>query len=78
MKTVSLAEMKTGQSGRVKKIYGGRGMVARLQALGLYPGKEVTKLSAFFQKGPVVVEIDRSRVAMGYGRASRIFVEVGE
>ncbi|HHW73997.1 MAG TPA: ferrous iron transport protein A [Firmicutes bacterium] len=76
MKTVSLAEMKTGESGRVKKIYGGRGMVARLQALGLHPGKRVTKVSTFFQKGPVVVEIDRSRVAMGYGRANRIFVEI--
>ena len=71
-----MAEMKTGQSGRVKKIYGGRGMVARLQALGLHPGKEVTKLSAFFQKGPVVIEVDRSRVAVGYGRANRIFVDL--
>lgn len=53
-------------------------MVARLQALGLHPGKKVTKLSTFFQKGPVVVEIDRSRLAMGYGRANRIFVELEE
>ncbi len=76
LKVVSLVEMKTGQSGRVKKIYGGKGMVARLQALGLHPGKKLTKLSTFFQRGPVVVEIDRSRVAMGYGRANRIMVEV--
>lgn len=76
LKVVSLVDMKTGQSGRVKKIYGGRGMRDRLQALGVHPGKRLTKLSTFFQRGPVVVEIDRSRVAMGYGRANRIFIEV--
>lgn len=76
MKVVSLVEMKTGQSGRVRQIQGGRGMVARLQALGLHPGKSVTKLSAIFNRGPVVLEIDRSQVALGYGQANRIFVEI--
>lgn len=73
---VSLVEMKTGQSGQIKQIYGGHGMVARLQALGIHPGKRVTKLSAVFHKGPVVLEIDRSQVALGYGQASNIFVEI--
>lgn len=71
-----MVEMKTGQSGRVKQIYGGRGLVSRLQALGIYSGKKVTKLSAVFQRGPVVVEVDRSRFALGYGCAKRIFVEL--
>ncbi|MGI5822753.1 MAG: FeoA family protein [Dethiobacteria bacterium] len=75
MKLVSLAEMKAGQAGIVRAINGGQGMVARLQALGLHPGKKITKLNAVFQKGPVVVDINRSRIALGYGRARRIFVE---
>ena len=75
LKLVSLAEMKAGQTGIVRTINGGQGMVARLQALGLHPGKKVTKLNTVFQKGPVVVEIDRSRIALGYGRACRIFLE---
>ncbi|NLA25978.1 MAG: ferrous iron transport protein A [Firmicutes bacterium] len=78
MKVVSLVEMKTGQSGRVSQIQGGHGMVARLQALGIHPGKRVTKVSAVFQRGPVVLGIDRSQVALGYGQANRIFVEVAE
>lgn len=78
MRTVSLVEMKTGQSGRIKQIQGGRGMIARLQALGLHPGKRVTKVSAVFQRGPVVLGIDRSQVALGYGQANRILVEVAE
>lgn len=78
MKVVSLVEMKTGQSGRVSQIQGGQGMVARLQALGIHPGKRVTKLSAVFQRGPVVLGIDRSQVALGYGQANRVFVEIAE
>ncbi|MGB4682310.1 MAG: FeoA family protein [Dethiobacteria bacterium] len=75
MKVVSLVDMKTGQSGRIRQIYGGRGMTARLQALGLFPGKRITKLSSVL-RGPVVVEIDRTRVALGHGCASRIFAEI--
>ncbi len=78
MKMVSLVEMKAGQAGIVRTINGGQGMVARLQALGLHPGKKVTKLGAVFQKGPVVVGINRSRIALGYGRACRIFVEIDQ
>lgn len=75
MKLISLAEMKTGQSGTVKTIHGGHGLSAKLQALGLYPGKKITKLSTVFNKGPIVVDINRSRIALGYGCACRIFVE---
>ncbi|NMB41120.1 MAG: ferrous iron transport protein A [Firmicutes bacterium] len=70
--------MKTGQAGIVKTINGGPGMVARLQALGLHPGKKVTKLNSIFPKGPVVVEAGRSRIALGYGRACRVFVEINQ
>ena len=76
LKLVSLAEMKAGQSGKVRSINGGQGMVTRLQALGLHPGKKITKLSTVFQRGPVVVDVNRSRIALGYGRACRIFVEI--
>ncbi|HHX87662.1 MAG TPA: ferrous iron transport protein A [Firmicutes bacterium] len=68
--------MEPGQTGTVKAIDGGRGMAARLQALGLYPGQKLTMLSSVFLKGPVVVEINRSQVALGYGRACRIYVEL--
>jgi len=68
--------MEPGQTGIVKAIDGGREMVARLQALGLYPGQKVVKLSSVFQNGPVVVEINNSQVALGYGRACRIYVEL--
>ncbi len=76
MNLVSLAEMEPGQTGTVKAIDGGCGMAARLQSLGLYPGQKVAKLSSVFQKGPVVIVINRSQVALGYGRACRIYVEL--
>lgn len=76
LKLLSLAEMEPGQSGLVKSIGGGPGMTARLQSLGLYPGQKITKISSVFQKGPVVIEVNRSQVALGYGRASRIYIEL--
>ncbi|MGI5876397.1 MAG: FeoA family protein [Dethiobacteria bacterium] len=78
MKQISLAEMKPGQSGIIASIIGGQGMKAKLQSLGLRPGKKVTKLSSIFRRGPVTVSVDNFRVALGYGKAVRVFLEVEE
>lgn len=53
-------------------------MKAKLQSLGLRPGKKVTKLSSIFRRGPVTVSVDNFRVALGYGKAVRVFLEVEE
>jgi ferrous iron transport protein A len=49
-------------------------MATRLQALGIMPSKRITKVSSVFMRGPVVVEVDRAQVAIGFGMASRIIV----
>jgi ferrous iron transport protein A len=49
-------------------------MTTRLQALGIMPGKIVTKVSSAFMRGPVVIVVDRVQVAIGFGMASRIIV----
>ena len=69
--------MQAGQSGKVVEIQGGYGMVNRLSALGIRPGKRITKISAMLLRGPVTIEVDRAQVAVGFGMASRIIVEVG-
>jgi len=76
-KQVSLVRMQAGQSGKVVEIQGGYGMVNRLSALGIRPGKRITKISAMLLRGPVTIEVDRAQVAVGFGMASRIIVEVG-
>jgi len=57
-------------------VRGGHRAVERLGALGIRPGKRVTKVSAMALGGPVTVEVDRSHVAMGRHMADRVLVQV--
>ncbi len=74
---IALNRMQTGQSGTVIQIEGGRGLINRLDALGIRPGKRITKISSMLMRGPVTIQIDRAQVAIGFGIASRIIVESG-
>jgi ferrous iron transport protein A len=71
----TLARMRTGQSGTVVGINGGYGLVRRLNALGLRPGKRVTKVSSMFARGPVTVRVDSTQIALGFGMANKVTVE---
>ena len=71
----TLVQMEKGQSGTVLQLKGGRGLVNRLNALGILPGKKITKVSAMLMRGPVTVEVDRTQIAIGFGMAKKIFVK---
>ncbi len=71
---MSLGMAREGQTVRVLSIHAGRGLQARLAALGILPGAELTVLCAS-HRGPVVVAVKGTRVALGRGMAQRI--EVG-
>jgi ferrous iron transport protein A len=71
---VTLAQLKNGQSGTVIEIQGGHRMINRLNALGIIPGKKITKTTAMLMRGPVTVAVDRAAVAIGFGMAKRIMV----
>jgi ferrous iron transport protein A len=74
-KLLTLRQMRSGQSGLVVRIDGGAGLASRLSALGLRPGKKVTKVSSMLMRGPVTVQIGTMRVAIGFGMAGKIVVE---
>lgn len=74
---LSLSELDSGQSGKVVDILGGFGIRRRVQAMGIRPGKSITKISGMFMRGPVVVRVDHMEVAIGWGMARRIMVHVG-
>ena len=76
-KQVTLTQMYSGQSGIVVQVQGGHGMVSRLAALGIRPGKRITKISSMIMGGPVTVVVDRAQIAIGLGMANRVIVEVG-
>jgi len=73
---LTLAEMRTGQSGTVVGVLGGHGLIGRLDALGIRPGRKVTKLSSTLFRGPVTLRVNNSRVAVGFGMAKKIIVEL--
>ena len=74
--TIDLTQMKPGESGEIVEIQGGFGMTRRVQSMGVRPGKKVTKVSSHFWQGPQTVQVDNTQVAIGFGMARRIIVEV--
>jgi len=77
-KQIALAQMQTGQSGTVVQIQGGYGLVNRLNALGIRPGKRITKIGSMLMRGPVTIQVDRAQVAIGFGMAKRVIVELDQ
>ena len=73
---LKLTQLKSGQKGMIMQIQGGVGLIRRLEGLGIRPGKKITKISAQFWRGPQIVSVDNSQVAIGFGMAGRILVEV--
>jgi ferrous iron transport protein A len=74
--SLTLAQMKTGQTGTVVEVLGGQGLVRRLDTLGIRPGKKVTKVSSVLFRGPVTLRVDNAQVAVGFGIARKIMVKV--
>jgi ferrous iron transport protein A len=75
MPDIDLTVLKAGRTALVKEIHGSAAVVNRLDAMGIFAGMTLVKKSGFFRHGPIVVEIGRSRIALGRGTACRIFVE---
>ena len=75
-KLVTLRQMQSGQSGKVVQIQGGFGLVNRLSALGIRPGKRITKVSSMLMRGPVTIQVGNTQVALGFGMANKIIVEL--
>ncbi len=76
-KQMALSRMQTGQSGTVVQIQGGHGLVNRLNSLGIRPGKRITKVSSMPMRGPVTVQVGNTQLAIGFGMANKIMVELG-
>jgi len=73
---IDLTQMQPGESGIISEIQGGHGLIRKLQSMGIRPGKRITKVSSHFWRGPQTVEIDNLQIAIGFGMARRILVEV--
>ncbi len=71
---VPLPSLPPGKSGQVAWVQGGRGVALRLARLGIRPGAVVRLVNSGPFAGPLLVEVEGLRVALGRGVARRIFV----
>ncbi len=75
-KHISLAELPDGQTAVIVNILGGRNLIKRLADLGMSSGTTITVLRKSLFSGPVQVEVSGSRLVLGGGMASKIYVEL--
>jgi len=73
---LNLTQLKTGQRGTIIEIQGGAGLTRRLENMGVRAGKKISKTSAQFWRGPQIVKVGNLQVAIGFGMAMKIIVEV--
>jgi len=78
MDPIDVTQMRTQQSGTIVRIDGGHGMVRRLDAMGVRPGVQITKMSGQLMQGPVVIKVGSTQVALGFGMARKIKVLLPE
>ncbi|MDD3269347.1 MAG: FeoA family protein [Syntrophomonadaceae bacterium] len=69
----SLTALKTGEAGIVEKVTGGRSFVSRASAMGFTSNVELTMLQNF-ARGPLLVFLRDSQIALGRGEAEKIKV----
>jgi Fe2+ transport system protein FeoA len=69
----SLADLTTHTQGIVYQLQGGKNFISRMAALGFTVGAEV-KVIQNFGRGPLIVLVWDTRVALGQGEAQKVWV----
>ena len=69
-----LTELREGEKGVVIHLRGGERFHNRLSTLGVRVGAPVTKGSSQVLKGPVIINVGSTQVAVGYKMATKIIV----
>ncbi len=73
---ISLAEMKVNETGVIVSLAEGDQFQSKMNSLNIRIGKKLKKVSNSILKGPVVIEMDNTQVAIGFGMAQKIFLEL--
>jgi len=73
---IRLSDIQNGVQVTIASFEGGRGLIARLNQYGLFPGDRMRVLRRAPFGGPVLLEVRGMEIALGRGVASRILVEV--
>jgi len=71
---VPLIELKPGEVGEVAFVVAGKGLLARLAAMGIVPNAKVSVIRIAPLHGPIEVSLKGVSIILGYGVASKIYV----
>ena len=71
MPGIGLDELPAGSDAEIIALAGGGSVTGRLAALGFVPGAHVSMVRNF-GRGPVIVSVINTRVALGRGEAIKI------
>jgi Fe2+ transport system protein FeoA len=74
-KKIYLTQLKANHKGKIAEVTGGGNLHNKLMNMGVYKGREVTKLSHIGLRGPVVIKVGRGILALGHNVAAKIIVE---
>ena len=74
---MTLDSVDVRRQARVILIEGGHGVRSHLNTLGIHIGDWLTVVERAPFRGPVLVEVNGTRVAIGRGIASKVKVDVG-
>jgi ferrous iron transport protein A len=69
-----LTELPVGTRAKILKLTAGQSAESQLLGMGVRPGVAIEVVRN--DKGPVLVSVANSRIALGRGRASKIVVQV--
>lgn len=73
---ICVTDLQEGQTGVVKEIKGGCGIITKLQSIGIRIDKKIKKVSGQSFRGPQILKIYNLQLAIGFGMAKHILVEV--
>ncbi len=72
----NLFEAPSKKGMRIIQITGGEGLRRRLVNMGIREGTTLIKLTPAGSKGPVVVKLGNTQIALGRGMAFKILVDI--
>ena len=71
----TLLSMRENETAQITEIQGGQQLETKLRAMGLYKGRNIVKRSPADSKGPAIVDVMGTSLAVGQGMASKIIVK---
>jgi ferrous iron transport protein A len=71
---LDLSAVRSGEQVRIHRIRGGHHFLSRLASLGFTPGARL-RVVQNYGRGPIIVNLRDTRVALGRGEAAKIEVE---